>query len=83
MPGSPCPIPTCAPAVPTATQMGSRLLRRNRDFVSEIKRAFSPDEIGNYAVHLERTEALSASQRPAIRGDLINIDANPPKLQNE
>ena len=37
------------------------------DFVSEIKRVFSLDEIGNYVVHLVRTEALSASQRAAIR----------------
>ena len=37
------------------------------DFVAEIKRVFSLDEIGNYAVHLERTKPLSASQRAAIR----------------
>jgi hypothetical protein len=37
------------------------------DFVAEIKRVFSLDEIGNYyAVHLERTQPLSASQRAAI-----------------
>jgi hypothetical protein len=37
------------------------------DFVAEIKRAFSLDEIGNYAMHIERTKPLSAPQRAAIR----------------
>jgi hypothetical protein len=37
------------------------------DFVAEIKRVFGLDEFGNYAVHLERTKPLSASQRAAIR----------------
>jgi hypothetical protein len=37
------------------------------NFVAEIKRAFSLDEIGNYAMHIERTKPLSAPQRAAIR----------------
>ena len=37
------------------------------DFVAEIKRVFSLNEIANYAVHLERTKPLSAPQRAAIR----------------
>jgi hypothetical protein len=37
------------------------------DFVAEIKRAFSLDEIGNYAMHIERIKPLSAPQRAAIR----------------
>jgi hypothetical protein len=37
------------------------------EFVSEIKRVFSLDEIGNYVGHLVRTEPLGAYQRAAIR----------------
>jgi hypothetical protein len=36
-------------------------------FVAKIKRLFSLAEVGNYAVHIERTTPLSASQRAAIR----------------
>jgi hypothetical protein len=36
-------------------------------FVAEIKCVFSLAEVGNYAVHIERTQPLSASQRAAIR----------------
>jgi hypothetical protein len=36
-------------------------------FIAEIKRVFSLAEVGNYAVHIERTEPLSAPQRAAIR----------------
>ena len=36
-------------------------------FVAEIKRVFSLAEVGNYAVHIERTKPLSAPQRAAIR----------------
>ncbi len=36
-------------------------------FIAAIKRVFSLAEIGNYAVHIERTQPLSASQRAAIR----------------
>jgi hypothetical protein len=36
-------------------------------FVAEIKRVFSLAEIGNYAVHIERTQPLSAPQRAAVR----------------
>jgi len=36
-------------------------------FVAKIKRVFSLAEVGNYAVHIERTKPLSVSQRAAIR----------------
>jgi hypothetical protein len=36
-------------------------------FVAEIKRMFSLAEVSNYAVHIERTQPLSAHQRAAIR----------------
>jgi hypothetical protein len=36
-------------------------------FVAEIKRVFSLAEVGNYAVHIERTKPLSVPQRAAIR----------------
>ena len=36
-------------------------------FVAEIKRVFSLAEVGNYAVHIERTKPLSMPQRAAIR----------------
>jgi hypothetical protein len=36
-------------------------------FLAEIKRVFSLAEIGNYAVHLERTRVLTRPQRAAIR----------------
>jgi hypothetical protein len=36
-------------------------------FVAEIKRLFTLAEIGNYAMHIERTKPLSAPQRTAIR----------------
>jgi hypothetical protein len=36
-------------------------------FVAGIKRVFSVDEVGNYAVRLERTKRLSVPQRAAIR----------------
>src|SRR5215831_14027515 len=36
-------------------------------FVAGIKRVFSVDEVGNYAVILERTKRLSVPQRAAIR----------------
>jgi hypothetical protein len=36
-------------------------------FLSEIKRVFSLSEVGNYAVRLERTRALSKRQRAAVR----------------
>ena len=36
-------------------------------FLAEIRRMFSLAEIGNYAVHIERTKPLSAPQRAAIR----------------
>jgi hypothetical protein len=46
-------------------------LRRNRHISwAEIKRVFSLAEVGNYAVHIERTKPLSAPQRAAIRAIL-------------
>jgi hypothetical protein len=36
-------------------------------FVAEIKRVFSVDEVGNYALRIERTKRLSVPQRAAIR----------------
>ena len=36
-------------------------------FVAEIRRVFSLAEVGNYAVHIERTKPLRMSQRAAIR----------------
>jgi hypothetical protein len=36
-------------------------------FVAEIRRVFSLAEVGNYAVHIERTKPLSMPQRAAIR----------------
>jgi|ERR1700746_8208 hypothetical protein len=36
-------------------------------FVAEIKRIFSVDEVGDYAVRIERTKRLSVPQRAAIR----------------
>jgi len=36
-------------------------------FVAEIKRVFSLTEVGNYAVQLERTRALSGRQRATVR----------------
>ena len=36
-------------------------------FVAEIRRVFSLAEVGNYAVHIERTKPLSTPQRAAIR----------------
>jgi hypothetical protein len=36
-------------------------------FVTEIKRVFSLAEVGNYAVHIECTQPLSAPQRAALR----------------
>ncbi len=37
------------------------------DFVAEIKCLFTLAEVAEYAVHLERTKPLTASQRAAIR----------------
>jgi hypothetical protein len=37
------------------------------DFLTAIKSLFSLADVGDYAVHLERTKPLTASQRGAIR----------------
>ena len=36
-------------------------------FIAAIKQVFSVNEVGNYAVRLERTKRLSVPQRAAIR----------------
>jgi hypothetical protein len=36
-------------------------------FIAQIKRLFSLAEVGNYAMHIERTKPLSAPERAAIR----------------
>jgi hypothetical protein len=50
-----------------AAERYSEFAQELPDFVAEIKRVFSLAEVGEYAVRLERTEPLSASQRAAIR----------------
>src|SRR6516162_6532182 len=40
------------------------------DFLAAIKSLFSLADVGDYAVHLERTKPLTASQRGAIRAIL-------------
>src|SRR5262249_38930185 len=37
------------------------------DFLAAIKSLFSLTDVGDYAVHLERTKPLTGSQRAAIR----------------
>ncbi len=46
-------------------------------FVAKIKRVFSLAEVGNYAVHIERTQPLSAPPASRYPHNLIDIRANP------
>jgi hypothetical protein len=50
-----------------AAERYPEFVRELPDFVAEIKCLFSLAEVGNYAVHIERTKPLSAPQRAAIR----------------